>query len=130
MRPAAAKGHLEIEPSASSWKVYVMGLDQAFERSYRDVRRELSAQTELTAQSEQARRHAADRLEWQGAIVPESSPLAIQSSSESSQTAGGSPSAAPAGSLVPAVIQLGEFLFENLVNPVFGHEHGGYRDSQ
>jgi hypothetical protein len=130
IRSGTADRHLDGEPSTSSWKVFVMGLDQAFERSYHDVRRGLTAETEPAVDTEQARREAADRLEWRGLIVPAARPLEIDSTSGASGTAAASPSDGAAGSFVPAVIQLGEFLLENLVNPVLGHEHGGDGDSQ
>jgi hypothetical protein len=122
IRSGATNRHLDVEPSTSSWKVFVMGLDQALEQSYRDVRLRLTAETGSTVETEQSRREAADRLEWRGVIVPVARPLEIDSSSAASGTAAASPSAGASGSFVPAVIQLGEFLFENLVNPVLGHK--------
>jgi hypothetical protein len=130
IRSVTTKRHLDVEPATSSWKVFVMGLDQAFERSYRDVRRGLTAETESTVETERSRREAADRLEWRGTILPAARPLESDSSPGASATAAAAPSAGGADSFVPAVIQLGEFLFENLVNPVLGNEHGGDRDSQ
>jgi hypothetical protein len=107
-----------------------MGLDRAFERSYRDVRRELLVETGLTTESEQSRRDAADRLEWHGPIVPAASPAVLEPSSEASQTGDSAASGQAAGSIVPAVLQLGEFLLENLLDPMLGHENGSHRDSQ
>ncbi len=122
--------HVDTEPATSSWKVFVMGLDRAFERSYRDVRRELLVETGLTTESEQSRRDAADRLEWHGPIVPAASPAVLEPSSEASQTGDSAASGQAAGSIVPAVLQLGEFLLENLLDPMLGHENGSHRDSQ
>ncbi len=42
---AGAKGHVDVEPTTASWKVFVMGLDRAFDRSYAEVHRGLSAET-------------------------------------------------------------------------------------
>ncbi len=128
-RSAAKKGSLDAEPSPStpSWKVFVMGLDRAIERSCGEVRRGLSADARAPGQREQADDSAGLRLEWRGAMVPTAAPPMRESSTEPSQCGGES---AAADSLVPAVIELGEFLLENFLNPVFGHEHGGNRDSQ
>jgi hypothetical protein len=127
---AAKKGSLDIEPSTPSWKVFVMGLDRAIERSCGEVRRGLSADTGAPGQRVQADDSAGLRLEWRGAIVPTAAPPVRESSTDPSECGGGSPAAEATGSFVPAVIELGEFLLENLLNPVFGHEHGGNRNSQ
>jgi hypothetical protein len=126
----ATARRLDTVEASPAWKVYVMGLDQALEQSYREVRRGLSA--EAGSMIERSRFEAAGGLEWRGPIVPAASPRAIESSSEASRTGSGAPSASRAGSssFLPAVLELGEFLFENLLNPVLGHEHGGHGNSQ
>ncbi len=126
----ANQGCLDIEPQASSWKVFVMGLDRAIERSYGEVRRGLSADTEAPGQRQQPHDAAGLPLEWRGAIVPAAALPARESSSEASQSGSRSTAAGAADSFVPAVIQLGELLLENFLYPVFGHEHGGNGDSQ
>ena len=125
-----AKAHLDASPSASSWKGFVMGLDQAFEKSCDDVRRGLSAETEAAALSQNHERQPADRVQWHGAILPAARGPAIEPESKTSPTVSDGPAAGDAGSFVPAVIQLGEFFLENLVNPVLGHEHGSNGNSQ
>ncbi len=125
-----ANAHLDASPAASSWKVFVMGLDQAFEQSCHDVWRGLSADTEAAALSQNRERQPADRVQWHGAILPAALGPAIDSEAKTPPTVSDAPAAGGAGSFVPAVIQLGEFFLENLVNPVLGHEHGGNGNSQ
>ncbi len=127
---AEAKGHVDVEPSTSSWKVFVMGLDRAFDRSYAEVHRGLSAETFSASEREEPRAAAAWRLEWRGAIVPAASLPEQDLRSEGPQSGGEAPTTGAGDSFVPAVIQLGELLLENLLNPVFGHEHGRNGDSQ
>ena len=126
-----ANGYVDVEPSTSSWKVFVMGLDRAFDRSYTEVHRGLSAATIGASEREGAHPAAAWRLEWRGAIVPAATLPEQDLSSEGPQSGGGKAPANGAGdSFVTAVVQLGELLLENLLNPVFGHENGGHGDSQ
>jgi hypothetical protein len=128
--PAATKVRVDLEPGTSSWKVLVMGLDRAFDRSYAEVRRGLSAERGVTSEPDQPYCAAVVRLEWRGAILPAAALPAADSTSEAVQNGGGSEVTGAADSFVPAVIELGELLLENLLNPVFGHEHGGDGDSQ
>ena len=118
--------HHDVEPSTLSWKVFVMGLDQAFERSYRDVSRGRA----LTAESERSSREAADRVEWRGPILPIASPATVAPSPATAQTCNTSPGADSGGSILPAVLQLGEFFLENFLDPMLGHENGGNGNSQ
>ena len=128
---SGVKRHIDVEPSTSSWKVFVMGLDRAFDRSYAEVHRGLSAETFAASDPEQTHVPAASQLEWRGAIVPAASSLPEQVlSSEGPQSSGDAPATGAGDSFVTAVVQLGELLLENLLNPVFGHEHGGNGDSQ
>ena len=126
---AGAKGHVDVEPTTSSWKVFVMGLDRAFDRSYAEVHRGLSAETFGASEREEPHASAAWQLEWRGAIVPAPS-LPEQDLSSERPQGGEAPATGAGDSFVPALIQLGELLLENLLNPVFGHENGGNGNSQ
>ncbi len=117
---------VQIEPVTPSWKVFVMGLDQAFERSYRDVCRG----PVFTAENERSRREAADRIEWRGPIVPGAAPAVVKPYREAVETGDSATRAQVDGSILPAVFQLGEFFFENFLDPVLGHENGSNGDSQ
>ena len=58
-------------PQASpSWMVFAMGLDQAFERSFDEVRRGFLAENGSAAVGRRPSGEPLDRLEWQGPIVP------------------------------------------------------------
>lgn len=62
--------HLETAAPLASWNVYVMGLDHAFERSYRIICERLMAGAGTTPISESSRSELAGRSEWSMPMVP------------------------------------------------------------
>ncbi len=64
-----AIGSLEAGKQVSSWKTYIMGLDRAFERTYRNICETLAVEPGSLAR-EPRRREPADRVDWRGPIIP------------------------------------------------------------
>jgi hypothetical protein len=62
--------YLDAVTPLSSWSVYVMGLDQAFERSCRDICQGANARASSTPSSESARGESVGGPEWRMPIVP------------------------------------------------------------
>jgi hypothetical protein len=74
------------------WMIYVMGLDQAFERSSQEVRQGLIAEARSAAIGGRSLRSLTDGLEWHGPIFPVSPTEVLESNRESPGTGGPAPS--------------------------------------
>ena len=73
-RSCRGEGHVDVEPSTSSWKVFVMGLDRAFDQSYaRRCTGGFRPKRGSSGESENRTPRPPGRLEWRGAIVPAAS---------------------------------------------------------
>ena len=128
---SATNSSRENEPVAGSWRAFVMGLDQAFERSSRGACEELFALTGPADAGVHAQRNATnDGPEWRGPILPAASREIQESSAGTSQSGPTGATAQAVGSIVPFVLELGEFLLENLVDPMLGHENGSHGDTK
>jgi hypothetical protein len=62
--------HPDSATPLASWNVYVMGLDHAFERSYRDICQGLTAGARTTSLSESSHRELEGWSEWRMPVVP------------------------------------------------------------
>jgi hypothetical protein len=82
----------ETATPLASWDVYVMGLDHAFERTYRDICQGLTAGAPITPQSESSHRTPEGGSEWRMPLVPMASSESRRAYPEASQIDGRSQS--------------------------------------
>jgi len=66
---SGAIGSLEAVKQGSSWKTYLMALDRAFERTYRDICQKFATESGSLGGAPSGR-DSVNRLEWHGPLIP------------------------------------------------------------